>query len=30
LTNWEDYDDDQPNETQKIGFHLNFNQDLEE
>jgi hypothetical protein len=24
ITNWEDYDDDEPNEQQKIGYHLNF------
>ena len=25
ITNWEDYDDDEPNK--KIGFQLNFNPD---
>lgn len=27
ITNWEDYDDDRPDENQRIGFKLNFEQE---
>ncbi len=27
VTNWEDYDDDRPDENQRIGFKLNFEQE---
>ncbi len=27
ITDWEDYDDDRPNENQRIGFKLNFEQE---